>query len=176
MTDEGRLSGVQGREARPCHGLIGELMSKRQFPLPLRVLLLLALGLAPLAGCAGGVGKLNPVEGKVTVGGAPLKAGDITFIPDGKTLPGTQITGKIDSDSKFKMTTNGKAGVPAGKYKVTVNTIVAQTTGAGDPMPAKPGAAAAPPQRQANEKYESADKTDLLVTVPSENYDLKLTR
>jgi len=86
-----------------------------------------------------------------------------------------EVTGKI-TDGKYTMTTNGKPGAPAGKYKVTVNTIVATPTGSNPIGSGAPPPAAAPPQRQANEKYETVGLTPLTITIPSSSYDLALDR
>jgi len=136
-----------------------------------------AIGLIALAGCGGGLGKLEPVEGKISVGGQPLTAGDVTFHPEDAKLKAT-IVGKVGSDGAYKMTTNGKPGVPKGKYKVTVTTIVL-SGGTGDPGAMKPGGPAAstgPPKRQANEKYESVGTSGLSVDVPGGNYTFQLEK
>lgn len=78
-----------------------------------------------LSGCGSpGKGKLYPVQGKVTLDGAPLAGGQIAFHPDGekgnksRSVP----TGAIGSDGTYKLSTDGKPGAPPGPYKVTVNT------------------------------------------------------
>jgi hypothetical protein len=140
--------------------------------------LLAGIVLVGLAGCSGGTGKLNPVEGDVTVDGVPLSDGEIAFFPEGEGKKAFSITGKV-ANGKYKMTTNGKDGVPAGKYKVTVNTIVAKPTGTGDaisnPTPV-PGGGAPQQQRKAAEKYETPAQTPLMVEVPGGDFNLKLTR
>jgi hypothetical protein len=82
-------------------------------------------GLLPLLGCgSSGGGKLLPVSGKVTLKGSPLTGGHIAFHPDldkgnkGKGVP----TGSIGADGTYKLSTEGKAGAPAGWYKISVAT------------------------------------------------------
>jgi hypothetical protein len=136
------------------------------------------VGILALTGCGGGVGKLEPVEGKVEVAGQPVTGGDVTFVPvePPKGVP-LRIQGKIGSDGRYKMTTNEKPGVPKGKYKVAVNTTAAVAggqdpggLGKGPPPPAKA------PERIANAKYEDAEKSGLSIEVPTGPYDLKLDK
>jgi len=136
------------------------------------------LGLLALTGCGGGVGKLEPVEGKVEVAGQPLTEGQVNFFPvDPPKGPALRITGKIGSDGRYKMTTNDKSGVPKGKYKVSVDTVAA-TGAAPDPSATVKGApsAAKAPERKANIKYENPENSGLVVEVPTGPYDLKLER
>jgi hypothetical protein len=139
------------------------------------------VGALVFAGCDS-LGSLTTVEGQVTVDGQPLKGGTVTFYDASSgTNKGVDITGVVGSDGKYKMTTNGKAGVPKGKYKATVNAASASSSGdAADPTKAvaapTTGAAPPPPQQQINVKYGSFTTTDLTVEVPSASYDLKLTR
>lgn len=84
-----------------------------------------ALGIIVLAlsGCGGGVGKLYPVEGKVTVDGKPLPFGRLTFVPDKEKGNDSTATpfGEIKEGS-YSLTTKGKTGAPAGWYNVMVLT------------------------------------------------------
>jgi hypothetical protein len=78
--------------------------------------------LAPTGCDSDGLGSLQKVTGKVTVDGNPLTLGSVRFVPDktkGNTSP-TESVGEIKSDGTYTLTTNGKTGVPAGWYKVTV--------------------------------------------------------
>jgi len=89
----------------------------------------------------GGCGKsepLYPVSGKVMHGKEPLTGGQVTFFPDaskGNTSKHSP-TGKIGSDGTYTLTTDGKAGAPAGHYKVTVT---AQTPGMSATPPGEVG-------------------------------------
>ena len=69
-------------------------------------------------GCAGGEKNGTQVSGAVTVGGAPLKGGSITFEPDskqGNTGP-VAITPIVDG----KYQTDPKRGVGTGAYVVRI--------------------------------------------------------
>lgn len=68
------------------------------------------------AGC-GGSPKLYPASGEVKYDGKPLADASILFIPQG----GRPSIGTTDASGKYTLTTNGKPGVPAGTYSVTVS-------------------------------------------------------
>jgi hypothetical protein len=92
-----------------------------------RFALLVCFGmLFALAGCKSkleslGVGPMIPVEGKVTVGGKPLRGGMVYFnAPEGETRA-YQPTGFIDTEGNYSVSTSGEKGAPAGKYRVTVD-------------------------------------------------------
>lgn len=80
-------------------------------------LLLLALMLSgfgtALAGCSGNWGTAS---GTVTLDGSALKEGSITFHPEGE---GPTAYGQV-SNGEFTVSTGQQAGLPVGKYKVTV--------------------------------------------------------
>lgn len=131
---------------------------------------LLALACLTLAlGCSGGK-KLNlaPVSGTVTVGGQPLTAGQVSFLPATKDQEGTLSAGTIGSDGKYTIFTGGKSGAPLGKYKVTVTPSM---------MPSADGKA---PTFAFNQKYRDAKTTTLLFEVVEKpdagRYDLKLDK
>jgi len=137
-----------------------------------RLLCLLCLaGLIAVAGCGDRLGKLAPVQGKVTVGNTPLTAGEVRFFPE-TPKPGVALESNaaIASDGSYTIKTNGKPGAPLGKYKVTVSMPPADPN---VPPPAK-----APP-RPFNVSFEGPDSTTLqleVVASPSPGqYDLKLT-
>jgi len=123
---------------------------------------------------------LYPVKGKITLDGADLKAGVVTFIPDqGK---GNKVAkgpvGKIGSDGTYTIATDGKDGAPLGWYKVTV---VTQMPG----MDAAPADPSKPPPMPSgggdiNKRFTSAETTTLSVEVVAApqpgQYDLKVTR
>jgi len=126
-------------------------------------LLALTAMLVVTCGCGGG-SKNNPVTGKVTSGGTPLKNGGVRFVPDGATkLPG-EPAGEIKEDGTYTLTYQGKPGAPAGTYKVVVNSS----------EPSNPKDPYSVPKSSINSKYNTAESTTLSVTVPSGNYDLKL--
>jgi hypothetical protein len=138
----------------------------------LSLVCLVALGAA--VGC-GGLGTLYPVEGKAEVDGKPLPQGvKIQFWPQAKLPAPAEISGTVDASGNYKMETNGKTGVPKGKYKVTVNTTApVAATGDITGMANKAKEAAKP----VNPKYEDVEKSDLFVDVPTTNpFTLKFTK
>jgi len=135
------------------------------------------LGVLAVTGCSG-LGKLNPVEGKVTVDGAPLASGTVTFHPEKPFDKPVEIRGEVKNGS-YTMNSNGKPGVPAGKYNVTVNATAlpqgqdpSKMTGGAPPTPDAPLGG----QRLINQKYESTTTSGLEVTVPGGNYELKVSQ
>jgi len=82
----------------------------------------LAVSLVALAGCGEDGPSLNPVTGKVTKGGQPVEKVLVTFSPEsGK---GISSTGQTGADGRFILIAQtGKAGAPAGSYKVTITSI-----------------------------------------------------
>lgn len=122
-------------------------------------------------GCGGRPDGFHPVGGAVTVAGAPLRTGTVTFRPDAAKGNATQHhpTGAVAADGTYTLYTVGKAGAPPGWYRVLVFAD-------GNPKPA-PGT---PPQWLHHVKYTTERTTDLSVEVvadpPPGRYDLKLTR
>jgi hypothetical protein len=128
-----------------------------------RLILALALGVFSLIGAGCGKSEpLYPVSGKVTLNNAPLKGGVVTFIPDDSKGNKSKFspTGKIESDGKYSLTTDGKTGAPAGHYKVIVNT---QTPGMGMTTPGDPSKPAplTPQGPQVDPKYSDVAKTPI---------------
>jgi hypothetical protein len=139
-------------------------------------LLALCVGALPV-GCGGtyldGV-RLYPVSGTVLVEGQPLTGvpqGSVSFHPDkaqgneSMHLP----TGKIQADGKYELLTGSKKGAPAGKYKVRVSAFANKL----EEGPVTP-------RYILDDKYYSAEKTDLIVEVVENpapgQYDLKVTK
>jgi hypothetical protein len=113
---------------------------------------------------------MAPVSGTVTAKKLPLKAGQVTFHPVGKTegSGGTGFSGgTIDATGKYDIFTGGTKGAPLGKYKVTVNPAM---------MPSTSGA----PPVGFNPKYKDAKLTPLEFEVIADpapgRYDLKLDK
>lgn len=87
--------------------------------LPVRSVTLVALCMA-VAGCSSGE-PLNPVTGKVTVGGKPATGATVIFHPDGPAdVNAVVASGRAGPDGTFTLTTGDKPGAKAGKYIVTV--------------------------------------------------------
>jgi hypothetical protein len=122
------------------------------------------------AGCDGkpNVATL-PVSGKVTVDDKPVTSGQVTLQPLAEKPQGVGLSaGTIGSDGTYTISTAGKPGAPAGKYKVTVTPSMMPTGGN------------APPAPPFNAKYTDPAKTTLEIEVrenaPAGAYDLKLEK
>ena len=130
----------------------------------------LAVVLIGNSGCSSGA-SLQSVSGKVTVDNSPLTSGSVRFVPDSSrgNKAGVEPVGQIGSDGKYTLYTNGKAGAPAGWYKVTVDATE-------QPDSTKPFSG----KSLVNKKYTRAETTDISVEVVSSakdgDYDLKLSR
>jgi hypothetical protein len=131
---------------------------------------------ATLPGCGPSGPRLEPVSGKVTLDGTPLKSGTVTLVADeskGTKQVGTSA-GAIGSDGTYKITTDGKDGAPLGWYKVVVVTM---GPGMGQ-VDTGPLNATARPTPQP--KYADQTKTDLSFEVTASPkagaYDLKLSK
>src|SRR5262249_6826307 len=130
---------------------------------------LCSCGLLTLAGC-GGL-KLVPVFGKVTQARQPLTGGALSFVPDASKGNHDSLScmGRIGSDGRYELTTNGVTksetgkGAPPGWYKVMLLTTL-------------PGA----PDITVNPKYTDPTKTPLSIEVVNNpepgRYDLKLDK
>lgn len=126
-----------------------------------------------LSGCGtGGSEKLTPVVGKVTVDGAPLATGAVTFHPDaakGNHTPHIPV-GTLDAQGNYKLMSATKEGAPLGWYKVTAS--------AQEPIdPKNPYAL---PKHLISPRFSDASTSGLEVEVvaapPPDAYDLKLAR
>jgi hypothetical protein len=123
-------------------------------------------------GCGASGEKLNPVAGKVTLNGAPLASGSVTFHPNvakGNNTPHIPV-GMIDEQGHYKLQTATKEGAPPGWYKITVS---AQA-------PVDPKDPYGPPKHLINSKYSdpntSGVEAEVLSTAPPGAYDLKVTK
>jgi hypothetical protein len=139
----------------------------------LRWLAVGVLAVVVVAGCGKNDQDLVPVEGTVTLKGKALKTGTVTLHPDAEkgnshsfsSPPLAEI-----NDGKYTIATGGKAGAPAGWYKVTVNASV----------PSNPKDEYSEPKLLVDK-----DNTDPATTphsfevkpgAPAGEYDLKLSR
>jgi hypothetical protein len=127
---------------------------------------------AALSGCGTGGEKLTPVAGKVTVNGAPLATGGVTFHPNaqkGNNTPHIPV-GTLDDQGNYQLMSTTKEGAPLGWYKVTVS---AQE-------PIDPKNPYAPPKHMIDPKFSDPSTSGLEVEVvasPSAGaYDLKLAK
>ena len=125
-------------------------------------------GMVSLAGCGGksalqklGVGPMVPVQGKVTLAGKPLMGGNVFLYPEGE-VKGYVPQGLIDSKGDYSLATSGEAGVPVGKYRVTV----------------EPASEDKRQDMLVDVRYTSSVKSPLVLMVtenaPAGRYDLKL--
>jgi hypothetical protein len=129
------------------------------------VCLLCLFGMIPLTGCSPGIGKLVPVQGKVELDGIPLGGGQVFYAPEvRKPGPRVESIANIQSDGTYTMLSNGKRGVPPGKYKVTII-----------PPPGEPGAALNIPARYGSDA-ETPFAIEVTASTPPGQYDLKMTR
>jgi hypothetical protein len=84
-----------------------------------------------LVGCKGG-GQEFPVSGIVTLDDKPVPDATVRFYPDEGTDPTSSGYAQTGTDGKFVITSGqGKKGLVAGKYKVTVSK--GKAVKAGDP-------------------------------------------
>jgi hypothetical protein len=120
------------------------------------------------AGCTKSV-SLTQVKSVVLVDGQRLTSGgQVTFFSmDGADSKGGMITGKINDNGEYTMSTEGKQGVPLGRYKVVVT----------PPMMPSGGDKAAP--LPYDKKYANSKDTPLMIEVvasPTEGaYEIKLS-
>jgi hypothetical protein len=86
---------------------------------------LLALALAPLAGCGGGGPQFVAVSGRVTLNDQPVEGCSVDFQPlsAGKDAGAPGSTGKTDKDGRFTLYSQldkSRAGAVVGKHQVRV--------------------------------------------------------
>lgn len=122
-----------------------------------------------VAGCGDSGPKLYPVTGKITVNGVPLTAGTVVYNPDkgkGNTFTGVAV-GELNSEGVYKLDTNGKAGAPAGSYKITITSTGPVTQDNTKPLAKSP----------INTGYGLVDTTNLETTVGEKpgKYDFEVT-
>jgi len=130
------------------------------------------LGVVAASGC-GGIGKLHPVSGKIT--GVNKIEGTVNFLPEKKFAKPLDIRGEI-KDGSYTMKTDGKDGVPEGKYTVSIAPKPAAPGGM-DPSAMTGAGEKPPPPTAASVVVEKpVTVTNPTVTVPSGNYDLAVTR
>jgi len=117
--------------------------------------------LASVVCLAAGCGQPGRVSGVVTLDGAPLSTGVITFNP---TANGASAYGAIGADGRYELRTGASAGLAAGDYVVTVaaNAAASEQPGAGS----WPGTERVLPLVTPR-KYADRDKTPLRATVRS---------
>ncbi|AGA30926.1 hypothetical protein Sinac_6866 [Singulisphaera acidiphila DSM 18658] len=73
-----------------------------------------------LSGCSESGPKLLPIHGTVTNNGKPVEGASVIFTPDPSNALGQPATDVSGPDGNYKLMTNNRAGVAAGKYRVAV--------------------------------------------------------
>lgn len=118
-----------------------------------------AVSLASVVCLAAGCGQPGKVSGVVTLDGAPLSTGVITFNP---AVSGPSAYGAIGADGRYELRTGATAGLAAGEYVVTVaaNAAAQEQPGAGS----WPGTERVLPLVTPR-KYADREKTPLRATV-----------
>lgn len=84
-----------------------------------------------LCGCGQGDGlDLVPVQGQVTLGGAPLPDADVIFQP----AIGRPSVGRTDAEGRYRLQyTSEKPGALSGRHKVLITTFVEPDSDSSDP-------------------------------------------
>jgi hypothetical protein len=101
-------------------------MQRNDPMVPIRTVLLFCV-LLILVGCGSkepSLGKLVPVEGKITLAnGNPLPPGHVEFYPLDRdpNLPGITSEGRSNQEGEYKLFTSNKPGAPLGKYRVVLS-------------------------------------------------------
>ena len=116
----------------------------------------LAAALSLVAGCSSD----GSVTGTVTLDGAPVKRGTVTFHPVGG---GPAAIGGIGADGGYELAIGKDRSIPVGEYVVTVDASEPVSSEA----PADPRKLPAPPRRLTPVNYLSKDTSGLRVTVKS---------
>jgi hypothetical protein len=116
-----------------------------------------------VTGCSSG----GSVSGKVTLDGAPLQSGTVTFHP---VNGGPSAVGTISADGKYELAIGNDRSVPPGDYVVTV--VATETLSSA--QAADPKKAPTAPKRLTPDKYASKDSTDLKVAVKGGGNDVPL--
>jgi hypothetical protein len=121
-------------------------------------------------GCGDGIPRV-PVEGTVLVDDVPLRGatGAVTFLGESATAKDNapRASGTIDREGRYVLFTQGKPGVPPGRYKVLVTAV---------PL----GAERDDTRLAVHPRYAAEQSSPLTVEVvrapEAGHYDLKLTR
>jgi len=107
---------------------------------------------AGFIGCGGGPADLHAVTGTVTLDGAPLPGGYISFEPTEGQRTGS---GAVVSEGKYSIPQDH--GLPEGKFRVVVH-AAAPGTGETAPAGAAPGPALASPKELIPPEWNEASK------------------
>jgi hypothetical protein len=137
-----------------------------------RLQLVSLFGLAALVlGCSGTSGPaLNPVSGKVTIGGQPAKNVLVTFQPTDAKLPAA--SGRVDDTGTYSLSSGstGGKGAAAGTYKIVLQQLgpsLAEMEAAYSGGSGKQSAPPAGAQASFPDEYKEASTSPKEVTVTS---------
>jgi hypothetical protein len=146
-------------------------------PIPIRPAIAFALfaGVSLVSGCSQPFGS---VTGTVTLGGAPLSAGLVSFLAE----DGTVVSTNVDTNGNYRVD-----NVPAGLARVTVYTAFSDNPGAmgdilknqgRDPARFKDVPKSGPPLVTVPQKYSTPETSGLTVTVGKgeTKYDISLDK
>ncbi len=115
--------------------------------------------LTMIAGCSSDAGpETHPVTGIVTYQGSPVIGASLAFFADGEGANGQAITddaGKFDAFTSLDMGKSDKAGMTAGKYRVTVIKLDTESI----------KLTMQPPKDLLPKKYGSAERSGLTATI-----------
>jgi hypothetical protein len=78
------------------------------------------LGLLLATGCDDGGMNLAPVEGVVTLDGAPVTEAGVMFVPNDSSL-GPPATGVTDAEGWFSLVTANRTGALVGDHRVVIS-------------------------------------------------------
>ncbi|MDZ7617272.1 MAG: hypothetical protein U1E05_09720 [Patescibacteria group bacterium] len=145
------------------------------------------LAMVWLAGCGDSGPRCVPVGGTATLDGKPLANKSVMFVPESGTA-GNGATAHTDQAGKYSLTaivfgaTRNYPGVPAGRYRVTVNeaaTLAGQTAAVGvetDEVPPAMVLDSAERKSDIPAAYTSEKTTPLVFDVPEsgDTIDLEL--
>ena len=128
----------------------------------------LAAGLLLYSGCGGSGLNLAPVEGVVTLNGAPVADAGVLFKP----AQGPFAMGVTDAEGRFTLTTANEEGALIGDHKVAISKVETLTKyRPGNPMPIYETKALIP------QKYFNAATSTLTASVVDDDneFEFKLT-
>src|SRR4051794_27321646 len=105
-----------------------------------RIVIACLAGLGLWAGCSGDSSGRHAISGTVKLDGAPLEKGNISFQP---VEGGLTSSGAVISQGEYSIPRD--KGLPAGKYRVEINSAAAGGSGKAAAADAAPGDAPPPP-------------------------------
>ncbi|HEY7532629.1 MAG TPA: hypothetical protein VH681_07565 [Nitrospiraceae bacterium] len=128
------------------------------------------LALIFTTGCDDSGMNLAPVEGVVTLEGAPVAEAGVMFVPNDSSL-GPPATGATDADGRFSLITANRAGALVGDHRVVISKDEVVTIPQRHGLPIYRTRYLIPP------KYGSVDTSGLTATVIDDDneFEFKLS-